>query len=225
MRERDGLHLDVFEARFAEQPGELALVGEAEHGRPDRQIRRRRGSRRGHRVHQHADEPRLCGKVPDRQGDPAAGRQHARELGRRALRASEMEQQEVRDQRVEARGLERERFGAAGAEFELWTEPARQREHALGNIDTDDGRAALGSHAGDVAGTTGDIEHAGVATDGGGIQQWRDEPRCDRAEEVVVAGDLSLPARRFERVERVRVDRRISHTASILRRLRIGFAA
>src|SRR5262245_39920565 len=86
-------------------------------------------------------------------------------------------------------------------------EPTCERNHRLGNIDAGGRRTALNSSGGDVARARGDFEYAVTSADVGRVQQRINELGGDPAEEVVIASGLLLPSRRFERVERVRVDR------------------
>ena len=80
MREGDGAHHDVLEPPAAQQRAELLVVGEPEERRPDGDVRRRTGTRRRHRLEEHAENPGPPGYVPDRQREPAARDQNPREL-------------------------------------------------------------------------------------------------------------------------------------------------
>ena len=154
----------------------------------------------------------MLGPVPDRERDVAAGRKHAGELAQRSLGAAEMEQEEVRDDGIEGRVLERERLGIAAAEHEVGMQPAGERDHRLGDVHADDRGAPGGGVDGHVARPRRDVEHPRAGADPGGVQQRRHDPARDRAEELVVAGGLLVPARRLERVERVRI---FGHTGEL----------
>jgi hypothetical protein len=123
-----------------------------------------------------------------------------------------MEQKEVRDDGIERRVLERERLGVPAAEDELGMQPARERDHRLGDVDADDRGATGGGVHCHIAGPGRDVEHPRAGVDPGGVQQRCHDPAGDRAEELVVAGGLPVPARRLERVERVRV---LAHTGEL----------
>src|SRR4051794_16341088 len=90
-----------------------------------------------------------------------------------------------------------------------------EREHPLRDVDADHERAAFGGRGGDVAGTGRHVQDARAAIDLGGVEQRTDEPRRDRLEEILVAGNPLLPARCLERVERARLDRRFPHPPTI----------
>ncbi len=126
---------------------------------------RRGGSRRRHRIDEHADEPGSLGNVPDREGDPAVRGQNARELGGRLLGAADVQQREVRDHGIERPIRKRQRLGVAAAELELGMEPACEREHPLGDVDPDDRRTPFGGRGGHVARSRGHVQHAGAGTD------------------------------------------------------------
>jgi hypothetical protein len=88
MSEGDGPHADVFELCALGQAGEFPLVGKPEDGRPDGEVLRRHGAGRGRRLEEHAEKLRPLREIPDRQREPAAGREGARELCDRLLRAT-----------------------------------------------------------------------------------------------------------------------------------------
>jgi hypothetical protein len=199
------------------RPRELRVVGEPEDRRAGREVGRRRGSRRRHRLDEHTEEARGPGDVPDGQGHPAAGTEHPGELGGCALGTPEVQHHEVGHDRVKAGVVERERLGVAAAELEPRMEPASELEHALGDVHADHGGTAVGGPRSHVPGARGDVQHASFVADRRGIEQPPDQPRRDRPEERIVAGDLLLPARRLERIERVRIDRRLGHGRPILR--------
>ena len=112
----------------------------------------------------------------------------------RLLGAAKMEQEEVRDHRVERGILEQQLFGVALAELELRMTATSECEHPLCAVNPDDGRATLGGPGGGEARTGGDVEHAVAAADVRRVEQRIDEARRDRAEEVLVAAGLFLPA-------------------------------
>jgi hypothetical protein len=217
MQEGDRHDLDAIEPLVTEETGELLRLREPKNGRSDRDLLRWLGSRLGHRIEKHAEKARLLGNIPDGERQAPTRDQHAYELRRGLLRASEVVYHEVPDHGIERAVGERESFGVSLAKIESRMKPAGERNHRLGDVDSNDRRAAFGGSGGHIAGTCGDVQHAHTGTDVDRVEQRLDEPTGDLAEEVVVAGSLPLPSRRLKRIERVFVDRRLLFARAILR--------
>ena len=126
-------------------------------------------------VQQDAHEARPAGKVPDAEGEPAAGHQDARELARGTLGVAEVMEREVADDGVERAVGERERLRVAVPEFDVRIPIARERDHRVGDIDADRRRSAGGRLCGRVAGTAGDVEHAIPRSDACRVEQRLDD--------------------------------------------------
>jgi hypothetical protein len=117
-----------------------------------------------------------------------------------------MQETEVGDGRVEARGGKAKVLGVRVAELDVRVSSARHREHLRRTVDPDRSSAARCSAGGHVAGARGDIEDARSAPDAGRIEQLIDEPAGHRAEHPIVGvGAVLGPAPALECVERVRV--------------------
>ena len=184
--------LDVAQAGALEETGELGLVGEAEEGRADRDVRGRLGARFVRRFEEDAEQSHPLGDVPGGERDLPTGREHARHLGGGVLRPPEMEDEEVPDHRVEGAVGEWEALGARLHELEPRMEPAGERDHLPRDVDADRRRAARGGGRGRVAGTGGEIEHAALRADVRRAEQRLDHPPGERPEQV---GRSSLLAR------------------------------
>jgi len=101
LHERHGSHARIRQTLLTERLGERFVIGEPEEIRSPRKIGRRHGSRLSHRIEEYPDQPVLGGMSPCRQDDPAAGTEHARELGDGALGTRQVHDHQVPDDCVE----------------------------------------------------------------------------------------------------------------------------
>ncbi|HEX2126779.1 MAG TPA: hypothetical protein VHF45_09505 [Thermoleophilaceae bacterium] len=84
---------------------------------------------------EHAQESRSLREVPDRKRKTAIGSEHAGKLRGRALRAAQVQHDEVPHRRIERFVGDGECLGVAGAEVQLRMQTTSERDHRLGDVD------------------------------------------------------------------------------------------
>jgi hypothetical protein len=118
-----------------------------------------------------------------------------------------VEDEEVGEDRVEGAVGEWQPLGVGLPEVDLRAEPAGERHHLGGDVDTDDVGAAHGTGGSDIARSARHVEDAPATIDLRRVEQLLRHARRDRPEEAVVAVGAPFPPGGLERVERIRIDR------------------
>ena len=159
----------------------------------------------GHGVEEYPGQPVLGGVGPCREDQPAAGTQHARELGHGALGTREVHDHQVADDSVEGGVGERQLVRirptgtqARGERFERGRSSLRTSTPT-----TDAPRAAAGRLP---TRARGHVQDPRADTNRSGGKERLDHPTGDNPEESLIGGRLLLPPRCLEGVESVGVN-------------------
>ena len=179
-----GCHLHVREAGAIERPPHFIRIAEPEErrtlGQRDAGI-----PKRFNRAQHHAEADGVIRARPDGEAVAAARPQHTVRFGDRRVGLRQVEQAEVHHHRVEAGGVERQRFGVAFAKRDRRDAAAARPRSSRREVEADRLRAARGRGGGDEAGAARDVE------------QTRARSRADRVEQRV--GGLRSSACRTRR--------------------------
>ena len=111
-----------------------------------------------------------------------------------ALGVGQVVDEERAERDVERAVIERQRFGVGAHEVDVGVAAARFGEHALGEVDAGDARAARGRRGGQRSRAAADVEHAHPGTDRGGVEQRLDRERGRARHQRVVRAGAGAPA-------------------------------
>ena len=176
-------------AASARGVGEALLVGAGRGGRGEVRRRARRAGR--------GSRPRP--RAPHRQRDAAARRGPARPRpARGAGRWLTMNAPSATSKRAV---VERQVLGVGVHELDLRVAAARLREHALGEVDAGDARAARGRGGGERARPAADVEHAHARADLRRVEQRLDRERGRARHQRAVGAGAGAPAVGLEGLE------------------------
>ena len=214
MHERDRGHGGTRQTLLTKRRGERFIIGESEEIWALWEIRRRRGPRLPHRIQEHADQPVLAGTSPCREGQPAAGPEHACAFSDGALWTREVHDREVADDRVEGGVGKRQFVRVRPTELKRRMSAASARDHRCRDVDAHHRRSTLRSLRGNPPRSRGDIQNPRPIVHRGRHQEGPDHPADDPAEKALIGGSLLLPAHRLEGVESV-VHGRVAHAQTI----------
>jgi hypothetical protein len=161
---------------------------------------------------------------PERQRDAPAGAEHAGELVERPLLATDVEEDEAREDGVEARVRERQALGTAAAEVDVGVRAAGERHHARRLVDADHVGPARGRSCRELAGAGADVENALPLADLGRVEQLVEDLRGDLGPGPRVGVGLLVPPAGLEGVERIGVVRRHADIVTFVSLRRVRFA-